>query len=600
MCFLLLPLHYWYCPQLIAGRSGVSAVYSAIMPYPHLPAYRPAPRAASTSGSANGRPLVCAASSSERPNARSRQQTGRTRRTYRHPNPNKHTQAIMSSAQAGDLSLLESAINAARADDYHLNVVNYTAIANAHVVAGNPADAFNVFAEMRKRNVAPSNATLRVASKAVYRMTSVRSAADALLESLNWARHAGTFPCVRTWNLCMNSLIARGAIDDAVSILRDMSGSTLAATPVPDACSFNQCITALGRAGRLADALGVFGRLLVGPVPPDVITYNAVLDAALADTSSKSDSTTDVEVSFVTAVRNSMKRRLVSPNVTTETLALRVLSRRGSSSSVTPSVKHFTSSMIRHVLQNEVMSAHLDKPYFDAALTALGLTADMNTLSLTFDTMLAHHIFPDILTLRALLVGAKVRGDVPLARILLNTAPRLGFSPDEYAYTAAIAACAHASPADPKSADDFLRDAARAGMRWSAPMINAAISCHGNDVQNAVSLWKRLSAEGDQCTRDTLTSRVVYDALLRVCGRAGKPDLALRVWYAAKNSNHIAPNSRESRSVFNAFMRGAEETTSGHNVADNLLKRNYLRLLKTECGVKDGFDWPVERIRIKF
>lgn len=577
------------------------------MPYSHLLAYRPAPRAASTSGSVNGRPLVCAASSSERPNVRGTQQTGRTRRTYRHPNPNKHTQAIMSSAQAGDLPMLESALNAARADHYRLNVVNYTAIANAHIIAGSPAGAFNVFAEMRKRNVAPSNATLRVASKAAYRMSSTRAAGDALLESLRWASHAGTSPCVRTWNLCINSLIARGAIDDALTILHEMAGSTYVATPVPDACSFNQCITALGRAGRLTDALAVFGLMLVGPVSPDVITYNAVLDAALADTpltpastAAKTDPNTDAELSFVNAVRNSMQRHRIAPNVTTETLALRVLSRRGSSSPVTPAAKHSTSFMVRYALQNESMSTHLDKPYFDAALTALGVTADVNTLSLTFDAMLARHIRPDILTLRALLVGAKVRGDVSLARILLNTASQLGFPPDEHAYTTALSVCAHASPADPKSADDILHDAARAGMRWSAPMINAALSCQGNDVPNAVSLWKRLSAEGDQCTRDTLTSRMVYDALLRVCGRAGRPDLALRVWYAAKNAHHIAPNSNESRSVFNAFMRGAEESTSEKRVDGNLLKRNYIRLLKTECGVKDDFNWPVERIRIKF
>lgn len=563
----------------------------------------------------------------------------------------------MGHARAGELELLEKAVQAARADHYRLNVVNYTAIANAHAEHGQAADAFLVLGDMRRRHVAPTDATLRVASKAAMRVPARQRAVLFLRETLSWVRRSGASSCTRAWNQCLRALITRGGVDDALDTLNDVlthsssttstvterargvsaSSSSPSSMPVPDACSFNQIITALGRAHRLKDALLLFGRMLMSPVAPDVVTYNAVLAAALEDVAPRSApwsgnggggerAEQQTDVAFVSAVQRSMARRGVGSDATTETLMLRLLSRRGfndvdayagadagvAGSGGTTAARSYaeeTSRVARKLVQRALDSAKLrdalDKPFFDAALTALGLAGDVGGVASTFDAMLRRSVRPDALTLRALLVGASAHGDVGLARVVLAASQGLGAAPDEHAFTTAIATCARATPCDAGAADEFLSAAAEAGVGWTAPLLNAAISSRGADASAALALWKRLQDCADAALRNVLEDHMVYCALFRACGRAARPDLALRVWYAAKNARHLLPNSHASCSVFNALMRGARERErecggESRAFADNLFGRNYLRLLRTECGVRDDIDWPIERIRIKF
>lgn len=224
----------------------------------------------------------------------------------------------------------------------------------------------------------------------------------------------------------------------------------------------------------------------------------------------------------------------------------------------------------------------------------------MDGVSTAFMEMNSRGVRSDTLTVRALLVAASHCGDVKLATTILDVSHGFGLHADDCMYTTAIATCARAEPTDPETADALLSKALERGTVWTPAMINAAISSYDSDVSKALDLWKKLRTCPEESSRVVLRERGVYEALMRVCGRSCRPDLALRIFYAAKNAYHLSVNTPESRTIFNAFMRGITEANAEANVNRNPLKQRYLQHLKTECGVVDEIDVAVERIRIQF
>lgn len=213
--------------------------------------------------------------------------------------------------------------------------------------------------------------------------------------------------------------------------------------------------------------------------------------------------------------------------------------------------------------------------------------------------MTRHNIKLDQLTVRAVLLGASFLGDVSLARTILDLSYQHGMRCDAHAYTSAISSCARSNPPDPNAARELILQAASRGTTWTSAMINAAISSHGDNFSGAINMWKQLRLQTPANSRNVFAERVVYDALMRVCGRAARPDVALRVFYAAKKSEHLIPNSSSSRFVFNAFRRGVREANLQHAIDGNPLKKQYERHLRTECGATDDTEFAIERIRIK-
>lgn len=222
----------------------------------------------------------------------------------------------------------------------------------------------------------------------------------------------------------------------------------------------------------------------------------------------------------------------------------------------------------------------------------------MNGVAYVFEEMLSRHLLPDIHTIRALLIASSHCGDVALALSILRITHQNGFRCDAFLYTTAISACARASPKDSQTADLLLAMALERGITWTPAMINATISSYGEDISKVLELWKRLRSCPDKESSEVLRDRQIYDALLRVCGRSLRPDIALRILYAAKNASHIAVNSADSRGIYRAFKRGLAESDAEGAMMRNPLKRRYLQHFKTECGVED-LDLPIEIIRIK-
>lgn len=528
--------------------------------------------------------------------------------------PATHAAIIARHAEAGNLALMKAAVLHARADKFRFNVINYTIIANAHVKYGNPADAFDVFKDMQNHGTAPTNPTLRVALKAAQCLRNKKLAVAKLVDTLSWARSEEIRPpCTRTWNLFLKAFIKLDAVDHAIAALKDMR-SSIAGVPMADVWSFNTCISALARNHKLYRALDLFAAMRCGasPVTPDVVTYNSIIEAAVLHTGYlPAGPVSDAEERFTSAILKSMDIHAVTPDIFTDTLLLRLLCRKGA----TPSV-----SSVDLIVNNRIpkFSSHPspegltvpdvdqfaprskpDKMFFDAAITAYGHAGNKDAVGRLLAAM-TESVHPDILTLRAIMTGAGHQGDVAFAQRVLRLMRISGIQCDKFMYTSALAACARANPPDPTTADQLLTEAVYHGVPWCPPMINAAISAYGDNIMRAIDLWRSLkNGTTDPVIQDMLSERPIYDALFRVCGRSVRPDLALRVWYAAKNAQHVKANSSESRIIFSTFMKGVNEVDGEDLLQTHLLKRTYFRLLRTECGVRDSFEWPVERIRIK-
>lgn len=219
-------------------------------------------------------------------------------------------------------------------------------------------------------------------------------------------------------------------------------------------------------------------------------------------------------------------------------------------------------------------------------------------MSEVFLDMQRRHVHLDMYTINAILSAASRAGDISLVRSTLAAIRSSSLSADMYSYTAAIAACARCTPRDPDTARMLLDEAIADGVPWTSAMVNAALSTHGSDVDSAVTLWKALRAYPDEASRAAVSDKMVYDALMRVSGAAGRPDMALRIVYAATKAQHLH-GSGETR-LFNAFQRGMRESGCEQRVVDNVLKWQYLQHLRVKCGAFERVDYPIERIRIRY
>lgn len=264
---------------------------------------------------------------------------------------------------------MQKAIQSAVSDGFVLNAVNYTIIADAHATHGNPARVFDVFSRMREEGVAPTNVTLRIAIKACENWKLAHNSIEAMMTMLEWVSHISLGCETKTWNLALRTLVRKGAFVQALDVFSWMRKGHTRRPLVPAAtnCSYNVCLLALGKQGRLEEALHLFGELLVSDEPPDVITYNTLLESAISakrmpspwgcrtlqDGKPSCDPTP-----FVQIILKSMTRQHLQPNVTTETLIFRLLTR---TDAVTPNPK-FIWERMREVCHNHRVEAYsIDK-----------------------------------------------------------------------------------------------------------------------------------------------------------------------------------------------------------------------------------------------
>ena len=127
-------------------------------------------------------------------------------------------------------------------------------------------------------------------------------------------------------------------------------------------------------------------------------------------------------------------------------------------------------------------------------------------------------------------------------------------------------------------------------MQWNIPadgrFINAVIRSFGNDIDGAIQRWKtdlRLAVasyenrERPEYSKHKKGKNLIaaYHGLINVAGKAGRPDIALRIIYAMKKDG-LEPNE----STLNSYKTGARENREEKSIR---LKNQYENLLIVEC-----------------
>lgn len=145
---------------------------------------------------------------------------------------------------------------------------------------------------------------------------------------------------------------------------------------------------------------------------------------------------------------------------------------------------------------------------------------------------------------------------------------------------------------------EMFRNATSLGVPADGRFLNAVLRCFGNDIDKALQLWKDeirpkcLSFERQLSSNSKKNLLAAYNGLLHVCGRALRPDVALRVVYAM-NKDGLEPNEaslnsyRSGSRIFQRSQNGGFATTLERKLK---LIEQYESLLLVECTKYDSDD----------
>lgn len=182
-------------------------------------------------------------------------------------------------------------------------------------------------------------------------------------------------------------------------------------------------------------------------------------------------------------------------------------------------------------------------------------------------------------------------------------------SPDSQSYCLAATAMFHVGTS-PDNAIQLFRDALASGAAPDGRLVNACIRCYGDQVDRALLAWKnemrsavlahenrkRLSSSESFPKKRKKNLVAAYNGLLYVCGKAGRPDIALRLAYAM-NKEGVEPNETS----YNSYIKGKEDRTEKETAMMRILANQHESLLQVECVKYDTRDKRREnekRIRI--
>mmetsp|Transcript_3485 Transcript_3485/g.6445 ORF Transcript_3485/g.6445 Transcript_3485/m.6445 type:complete len:789 (-) Transcript_3485:109-2475(-) len=154
--------------------------------------------------------------------------------------------------------------------------------------------------------------------------------------------------------------------------------------------------------------------------------------------------------------------------------------------------------------------------------------------------------------------------------------------PDPNSQTYCLVATAMANEEAPiEEALDLFSQARNSGFGGEGRFVNAIIRCYGIDIDAAIKAWKNMFArevlnqfKNKKAKLNNL--KAAHHALLYVCGRAGRADLALRILYAMKKE-YIEPDEV----ALNAYKAGKKRETKSTEVTMNGL---YEKIVEVECS----------------
>ena len=156
-------------------------------------------------------------------------------------------------------------------------------------------------------------------------------------------------------------------------------------------------------------------------------------------------------------------------------------------------------------------------------------------------------------------------------------------------------------------ATELYRNATKVGVSADGRVVNAILRCFGKDIDAALALWKselraRCAAHENRARSQPPSNRRVkgknllaaYNGLMYVCGRAVRPDIAVRLVYAM-NKEGLEPNETS----LNSYRAGSRLADTNLVVAGDLRSRlarqlklvdPYESILFVECTKYDSND----------
>mmetsp|Transcript_3708 Transcript_3708/g.8552 ORF Transcript_3708/g.8552 Transcript_3708/m.8552 type:complete len:781 (-) Transcript_3708:306-2648(-) len=152
-----------------------------------------------------------------------------------------------------------------------------------------------------------------------------------------------------------------------------------------------------------------------------------------------------------------------------------------------------------------------------------------------------------------------------------------------------VASALQVESADPSIAMDLFRNATSDGIPADGRFVNALLRCFGGNIEEALKSWKEeiriacveyesraRSGAVPNSRRPKKNLIAAYNGLLHVCGRAIRPDIALRVSYAM-NKEGLEPNEIS----LNSYKAGKrhQEKLSGQNDDDDTWGGSWLNFL---------------------
>ncbi|CAM9143566.1 unnamed protein product [Scytosiphon promiscuus] len=370
----------------------------------------------------------------------------------------------------------------------------------------------------------------------------------------------------------------------------------------PSLTFLNSCIRALGDHRDVYGACQVMDRIeALDSVEPDVISYNSLIYAL-------------VQEPWVYEVIHDGSVVPSIPKVAIRRLAPSATRLPGSESSPL--------DYLREPPSSSRISARFDGVI--GAEAALLLLEEMKTLPA------ASGVSPDIFTYTTVISGIARAED---ARRSGRHTKIFWPTPESQAESGGV----HKTDGEAEHASStalcnhLFVEAVKRGIPINGKICNAVMVGFGADLTGAISFWRRHIRPALMQTSDEKSERAVdevstqrsrriqekrkqdlisaYCGLLYVCGRAQRPDAAVKVVFALRKEG-VTPSSTLSSTYFKAKKDSkdlGDDSLAGPASfrVMQLLDRQLENTLTIECGGgrskhADSVDLPIERIRLKF
>jgi pentatricopeptide repeat protein len=151
------------------------------------------------------------------------------------------------------------------------------------------------------------------------------------------------------------------------------------------------------------------------------------------------------------------------------------------------------------------------------------------------------------------------------------------------------------SEPQPEQALQLFRDAINeGGVNPDGRFLNAILRCFGDDVEAVLAAWKSDigPAAATQQKKGKINLQQAYNGVAHVCGRALRPDIALRTAYAM-NKAGVEP----TEVTLNSYKSG-KRVAMEKGIVDRLgLKNQYETLLSVECTKYNRQKWDKSKRR---